>query len=360
MIGCALAAITYFWSRSFEAKKLKLAHEWRERSEEALKEGNQEEAVADLRTALLYDRDNAQYRLRLAQALLAAGHLNEALSHLLSLWETEPGDGFINLELARVEALQHHIYDASRFYHAAIYGLWEQDPEAQRRQARLELIHFLLQQGQKTQARSELIALSAALPNTPGLNEQVGSLLMSIPDYEGALAEYQRVVRSDKSNHAALAGAGVASYQLGRYRLANRYLREAVAGQSDPQLNSLLEITNLVLKWNPYEPNLSLREQHQRALSDFAWVGNRLKQCAQNAKVDLTAPNPITPLQVEYSRWSQLNSSLNQRAMERDPGLMDRAMDLIFEIEGQLQHLCSPTTPQDTALLLIGNQEEAE
>ncbi len=360
LLGLALAAITYFWNRSFEAKKLELAIEWRDRGDAALKDRDQEEAIADLRTALFYDRDNTQYRLRLAQALLAAGHLDEARAHLLSLWETGPGDGLLNLELARVEALQHHLYEASRFYHAAIYGVWEQDPETQRRQARLELINLLLQQGEKTQARAELIALSAALPNTIAWKNQLAGLLMNIQDYEGALAEYERALRQNGNNPTALAGAGEAAYQLGRYRLANRYLRAADANQASPQLNGLLQTTEMVLKLSPYEPNLSLNEQYQRALSDFEWAGLRLQQCAQATNQDLTAASPTTPLQQEYSRWSQLKRSLNLRAMDRDPELMDRAMQLVFEAEGQVQNRCSPALPEDTALLSIANQEEAE
>ena len=59
-------------------------------------------AAEDYRTALTYDRENRQYRLRLAQALLAANRFNEARAHLLSLWEQEPADGEANLTLAHL------------------------------------------------------------------------------------------------------------------------------------------------------------------------------------------------------------------------------------------------------------------
>ena len=102
------------------------------------------EAVADFRNALAYSRDNDLYRLRLAQALMADHRPQEARSHLLSLWEKEPGDGTLNLELARLAAMWGDTPQAVRYYHAAIYGVWPDEPMAHRWQIRFELSEYLL------------------------------------------------------------------------------------------------------------------------------------------------------------------------------------------------------------------------
>ena len=157
------------------------AQEWYTRGEQDLRAGRAEAALADFRTALSYSHDNAQYQLRLAQALMAAGHSREARTeartYLLNLLEREPGNATVNLELARLAARDHAVPDALRFYHGAIYGEWNDDPVARRRAARLELVEFLLDAGQKDSARAELIALAADLPADPALQTKVGTLL---------------------------------------------------------------------------------------------------------------------------------------------------------------------------------------
>ena len=40
LVGSCLAIITYFWNRSFEAKKMELAVEWSDRGEAVLREGS--------------------------------------------------------------------------------------------------------------------------------------------------------------------------------------------------------------------------------------------------------------------------------------------------------------------------------
>src|SRR5579871_4328463 len=88
--------------------ELALAQRWFARGEQAMQAQLYKFAAEAYRTALNYDRENDQYRLRLAQALLADNRLAEAHAHLISLWAEEPANGEVNLTLARLESRRGH------------------------------------------------------------------------------------------------------------------------------------------------------------------------------------------------------------------------------------------------------------
>lgn len=96
-----LFALTKYLVRLHRQRELTLAQTWFARGNRAMETGYPAIAAEDYRTALSYDRENDQYRLRLAEALLAESHYPEASSHLLNLWEEDPADGEVNLNLAR-------------------------------------------------------------------------------------------------------------------------------------------------------------------------------------------------------------------------------------------------------------------
>lgn len=107
-------------------------------------------AVEDFRAALTCDPSNSEYQLSLGRALRDTGdpkRLDEAESYLLALWQRTPQDGTINLALGRVAARRGSVQDALRYYHNAMYGVWNSDADTNRRKARLEFTDFLLQKG---------------------------------------------------------------------------------------------------------------------------------------------------------------------------------------------------------------------
>ena len=67
---------------------------------------------------------------------------------------------------------------------------------------------------------------------TQSQQERVGDLFLRAQDYEHALGAYRESLKLERDNRAALAGAGFAAFQLGRYPLAQRYLQAAMHGQS--------------------------------------------------------------------------------------------------------------------------------
>ncbi len=391
LLAVGLFAITHFVTRSFERRQDHLARFWFSKGQGELSAGRAPDAIKSLRTALAYSRENFQYRLRLAQALAGtpanttaavtnpgspkpgAGEdqqLRQAQAYLRALWEEQPGNGTVNLELARVAARTGDFNRALRFYHGAIFGVWEDDPEARRRQARLELAEYLLDVKAVEQAQSELIALAADLPRDPALHVHVARLFVEAGEYRRALEQYRAALQLDPREVTALVGAGEAAFHLERYRDAQRYLQRAVSQNPQNQRASeLLSLVTLVRELDPFAPRLSAQERARRVLFAYERAGHRLAECAETrgeslapssaASADSAAASPAG-LHAEYARLRELRPQMRSSALVRKPELADAAMDAVRDVEQHTAGLCGSPTGADQALLLITSRRERE
>jgi len=322
--------------------------------------GNLVRALDEFRAALTYDPGNSQYQLSLARALRDSGRLTESQAYLLSLWERAPQDSTINLALARLAVRQHALDNAIRYYHNAIYGIWDRDPDSNRRNTRLELIQFLIKENALSQAQAELLSMAQTLPPDPKLHLEVAALFARAGDQERALAEYRQVLRLDRRNHAALAGAGETAFQLRRYDLAQHFLKTAVETDSaDAQSKQLLGTVNLLVSSDPFRPRISDAERNRRLRAAFEHAGHRLESCAQLLQLDLASPsaNGLHDLSVQ---WTQLKPKLRQLRTAGETDLPDTIMDLVSTIEQKTAQQCGPPTGIDLALSLISHQAEAD
>src|SRR5438105_4334105 len=91
--------VTFIFTRSYQKKQVALGERWFHRGETSLEHGRPADAITSLRTAMLYQPDGRDYRLRLAQALAANGDSDQAIAYFSNLWESQPGNGLLNLEL---------------------------------------------------------------------------------------------------------------------------------------------------------------------------------------------------------------------------------------------------------------------
>lgn len=329
--------------------------------------GHSELALDDFRSALTYDRDNPLYQLSLARALRDTGRLEESQSYLLNLWEKSPQDSTINLALARLAARRQSIDDAIRYYHNAIYGLWFSDPDQNRRQTRLELIEFLLQQNARPQARAELITLAAVVPPDPAQHIAVADLFVRAHDYENALAHYQAALKLDRRNAAAFAGAGGVAFQMGRYQMAQRLLQKAVEENlKDEASRQRLQTASLILATDPFLRRISDVERNRRIGIAFTQAGERLKACAQSKDVVLPPAankNASESLSNDdlvslWVRWQAARPQLRRLNAPASTDLPDTLMDLILQIEQQTAQQCGEPSGRDLALLLISRHRE--
>ena len=275
----ALAA--FFVTRSVAASNremsLRDAAEWHRRGQVALTEQRLDDAVDDFRRATVRNRTNRPYVLALAGALALKHDEEGARAALLSVRESAPEDPEINLELARLAATRRDVTEALRFYHNALYAPWPPERSEERRAVRLELIEFLLTHEQHNRAISELLAMASDLPDDVSHHLQVARLFARAGDAAAALRQFEDVLRLDRDNAAALAGAGQAAFAIADYTLARRYLRRA--SPSAPEISGTLEIADLVLSRDPLANRIGAVERRRRFAADFAYVDQRLRAC---------------------------------------------------------------------------------
>ncbi len=348
--------ITGLTVKRYHAEQAALGGRWYQRGEDALQANRPEEAVNDFHTALIYARDNTTYQMRLAEALVKARHLGEAEVYLRSLWVREPGNGNINLQLARLSANSHNVPDAIRYYHNAIFGVWEGNPETHRRQVRVELCKFLLGEGERNAAESELIALQAELPPDAGLHTETGLMFAQVEDYRHALQEFQQALKLNPRQPGASAGAGEAAYQLADYAQAHRYFQRAL--ELDPKNQEVarkLEISGLVLELDPFQRRLSQNERGKRTIAAFQQALSRLKQCAQSRGVNLQSQQVSGPFASIYSSVNNMQPKVTRRNLQRNPDLITNVMDLVMQMEEMAQQACGTPPPPDQALLMISH-----
>jgi tetratricopeptide (TPR) repeat protein len=381
-------------SRAFHAQQQALGQRWFNRGAADLKAHNFDAAVTEFRAALRYSRDDFTYQLNLAEALMGRAHTGEAQAYFINLWEREPEDGLVNLELARITAQRGETQKALRYYHNAIYATWPGDQEVERRETRLELIEFLLKIGAKAQAQAESVALSDNLANEPSpggpsqdeavQQVRIAELFLRVQDYEHALAAYRAALRSDRHNPAALAGAGMAAFELGLYSVAQRYLQVAAATEpGDAQIIATLKVAEGALEMDPFRRGISVAQRDRIVAQAFASAGERLQTCnaAQGTTRDptenssdrkgstasavatknpatsaaTTAPGPQLSL---AERWEKMKPQISEAGLRRNPDLVEPAMELVFGIERQTSATCGTPEGTDMALLLIGKLHE--
>ena len=328
--------------------------------------GQYDAAIAAFRAALTCDPANSQYQLSLARALRDSNvpsRLDEAESYLTALWQRTPQDAAVNLALARVAAHRGSIEDATRYYHNAMYGVWNSDPDGNRARARIELIQFLLKEHAPDKAESELLALATALPADPAAHLEAAQLFAQAQDNAGELAQCREALRLEPQNLPALVCAGQAAYRAGNYAAAQRYLQAAVnANPEDAASRELLTTSDLVLRSNPFRTHMSDAERNRRIAAAIDQAGVRLAQCSQRAGVDLksaASSTQFSPLPGLQNRLTAIKPDLARLRSAAETDLPDAIMDVVFQIEQQTASICGAPQGIDLALLLISQKREA-
>lgn len=359
LVVLSVLAVVFFvavtmLTRTFREQRVALGDRWSTRGVADLHAGKYDAAVIDFRSALLYSRDNYSYQLNLAKALIGLRHTGEASAYLLNLWDREPENGQVNVELARIAAQQGRADDAVRYYHNAVYAAWPPGERERRREVRIELIELLLRTHQDAEAQSELIALAANAAEDPAQQTRIGDLFVRANDYEHALAAYRESLRGNRRGTQALAGAGLAAFELARYPIALQYLQAAVASNpTDSESAARLKTTETVLQLDPFRHGISAAERNRIVVAAFDTAGKRLERC--NVPNDSGSRSPDAS---STAQWSRLKPQISVDGLRRNPDLVETALALVFRIERQASDACGTPTGADLALLLISKVHE--
>ncbi|HEX6772117.1 MAG TPA: tetratricopeptide repeat protein [Acidobacteriaceae bacterium] len=372
-VTCILAVLTWLIFRSYSQHQSDAAARWKRRGEDALAQGKPAAAVYDLRTSLGYGQEDTGTQLELAEALAEVNiprSLGEAAVYLNTLWEKEPGNGNINLQLARVLARQGQAQSALDHYHAAVYGVWEGQGAVRGRQARLEMVRYQIALGRYNDARGELLIAAGNDNSTPTLMEVAG-LLIDAHAPADALHLYQEVARRRPVVPRALEGAGQMAFTLGRYRTAREYLEKAlnVANAAHSLADKALAEKNLrtasaVVALNP-SPALPQWERLRRVVRAYETARKRYTACANGNAGETPAQNGATQIQNNQemtalgNRWNAAPPRLTTAALANDANLEAATMQLVYDTEQVTAHVCGEPGGDDAALLRIATSPES-
>ncbi|HTS13994.1 MAG TPA: tetratricopeptide repeat protein [Candidatus Limnocylindrales bacterium] len=353
-------ALTAFISRLYHKDVHVLADQWFAKGESEFASGKIKNAVVDYQNALVYSPGNSSFQFHLAQALLADGEGEKARVYLLNMLSESPGSGQINLALARIAASKKATtQDAIRYYNAAIYGVWEEDPIVMRWDVRRELCDYLLTHGMISQAEPEIIALAQEVPSGDVVRQKTAAaLLLREGLWNRAFEEYRTILDRQKHDADALLGAGTALYQLGEYSRALGFLDQLPHDQRTAGATaSMIDTARAVNDENPYEGNLSNAERARRAAKAVQIAQARAQRClAQPAHSG--AAGSSSELQKLYSSAQSSAQAWTERGLARNPAAVDDAMKAAFQLEAASAQQCGASSePADRALLLIAQSQ---
>jgi tetratricopeptide (TPR) repeat protein len=362
LISIALFLVTLFLFRSFSSHRVELAKRWYARGVKDLAANHPEQAVASLRAALDYAPGDHDYQLLLAEALGQAGDTDEAEAYFLNLWETEPGSGPLNLQLARLATRKGHDADAIRSYRAAIYGTWEGDGSLRRREVRLELVRYLMSKQDLATAQSELLIAAGNAPDDPAIKGGIADLMMQAGDFGSALVQYEKILVGDPKNLNALQRAGEAAYRLGHYASAVEFLTKAAGERERASLaasgsasDEMLRQARRILELDPAR-DISNSERVSRILYVRQLAQDRWKAC----QVQLAGMGPLPAAMQELDRrWADDNPKSIKDSLLRDPSRQQTEIGLAYDTEMLTSQVCGAPRGDDALVLLIAKSPAA-
>lgn len=364
-IAVCLSVATYFFFHSFREHRRVLEHRWFTRGQQALAQGHPSAAVEAFRSALALSTGNPDYELSLAEALAASGRTEEAYAYFSNLHDAQPGDGFVDLQMARLDARRKEVSRAIELYRAALSGAWRGEGTARRLQIRLELARYLLSQGKITDAQGELLTAEGNSLDDPAALAEIGSLLLQADDPADAWTTYERVVRHSRANpqetlQALLAESKIA-ISLGQYKRAtlalNHYVTEArnhpgarlpqPAHDTTRQLGRLQHMLQLI----PFY-GLPPKQHAERLLAERSIAKNRYQSCLTQLQETSTTGLTAAELLTLEPQWQQLGA-VKLRTLANDASQQQSLQTLINQTELLTTNLCGPPQGEDALLLQL-------
>jgi tetratricopeptide (TPR) repeat protein len=361
LFGCIVLLVLFVLvtaaiNRMYHKKIHGLADNWFAEGETSFQTGDVQSALIDYRNALVYSPGNAKFQFHLAQALAAVGRGDEGRSYLLNLLSESPGSGEVNLALARIAARKGVTSEAIRYYHAAIYGEWENGPIAMRWQVRRELSEYLLDRGEARQAVPEIIALADNTPvDDSERREIVGKLLLRAKLWPRALDGFRSLISANNQDPDALLGAAISAFELGQYDLALDYFDRLPQQEREaPDIVEMYQTARQVNAVNPFVAGLSRDDKARKAADALSLAGKRLQACAGQEGQSLSATPPQTPLQKTFADSKELEARGSLQYIEKHPETIEDVMAHVFEMENAAADACGEPQDADRALSLLG------
>jgi tetratricopeptide (TPR) repeat protein len=376
LITICIAVLTYFFFHSFAEHRSVIEKRWYERGQIALSAGRPADAVEDFRSALSFSSRNPDYQMALAQALAASGRTVEAAAYFSALHDTEPGDGFLNLQLARLAVRRKNPQQAIEYYQDALNGLWRGQGTERRLQIRLELAQYLISLGRSTQVQGDLLAAEGNSLDNPSALFAIANLLRTADDPTDALTAFQRVERHPNATPsqvlASLDAESQIAASLGQYKRAAQALARYVAkARQFPTAATSVQKQAVDRQLNKYQHMLQLipfyalpPKQHvERVLLGAEIAHRRYESCvARLQPKNGSSQNPSSAqnlssddaaaLSLLGTQWTQMGE-LTPEAFAGNALLQQSVTAWTNQSEILTAKLCGPPTGDDALLLQL-------
>ncbi len=295
-----MVSLAVFLSYHYRSRRVERAENFAQTGKALMAEDRYQEAVERFRSALSISHSSAD-RLSLATALVSAGRWNEANIYLKELAREMPDSGPVNLGLGRVAVHRQDFKEATHYYHRAIYGTWPDESPADAIAIREELAGSLSGAGRRTQARSELLAMVAEIPDDPAAGKRAAQLLLDYGLYAESVRLFREAIKTNPQDAAVHAGLARAAFALGNFGDARQAFRTALRRDpSDAASRAQLELTDRILALDPGLKGLKASERYERSRELLQSVLDSLDSClAAGAR---TSPEPVARTAEEARR----------------------------------------------------------
>lgn len=370
LIAICMTVLTYFFFHSFAQHRTVLEKRWFERGQIALAAGRPAEAVEDFRSALSFSSSNTDYQMALAEALAASGRTEEAAAYFSTLHDAEPGDGYLNLQLARLAVRRGNSQQAIEYYRDALNGLWRGQGTERRLQIRLELAQYLISLRQPLEAQGDLLAAEGNSLDRPSALFSIANLLQKADDPTDAFTAFQRVERHGSAHPSQVLESLIAESQIaasmGQYKRATqaltRYMTKSrqypgvVTVDRKQYVEQQLDIYQRMLQLIPFYA-LPPKQHIERVLLGANTAHRRYTSCSaqlqsKNNGIQAISSDDAAVLAALGTQWTQLGS-LNPAALAGNAPLQLQLIAWTNQAEILTAKLCGAPTGNDALLLQL-------
>jgi tetratricopeptide (TPR) repeat protein len=350
---------TGYYNRAFNRQREARAEEHYRLGRTLADYGYFDDAIEHFGDALLYDRGKFDYRLGLTLALYESGRYQEAELQLQQLRTVDPTRAVVNRLLARLASRGGRVEEATQYYRTAIYGRWDQNPEQNRLETRIEFVDFLEAQGETLQLVSELVSLLREEPADELLAKRAGLMFLDAGSPAEALRTLRPLAEAAPSDASLRGAMGKAYFQTGEYGLARRELRAALARTPDAQLQELLAEADQVAsldpnyrRVNPSEPLLTGQQRFMRSREVLRRAMDYLDYCRNPLGAERVGPLPALQPQA-VAAFDAARTALAATRPADYGEAMERNMGAAADLWTLRPALCTNVWDEDDALVRV-------
>jgi len=353
----ALFAATGFYNHTFNLEREARAEEHYRLGRTFADYGYFDGAIEHFGDALLYDRGKFDYRLGLTLALYESGRFQEAELQLQQLRTVDPTRAIVNRLLARLASKNGRAEEATQYYRTAIYGRWDQNPEQNRLETRIEFVDFLEAQGETLQLVGELVSLLREEPTDDVLAKRVGLMFLDAGSPGEAIRALRRLAEATPRDASLRGALGKAYFQTGEYGLARLELQAAVALTRDTEFQERLAETNDVVSLDPNyrrvsrsEPLLTQQQRYARSREVLRRTTEYLDYCYNPLGSDRIGPlRPLTPQAAAAFQAARRELAATRRPADYSE-TVERNMSVSADLWALRSLLCTNVWNEDDAL----------